>query len=157
MGRSCFGKLVMAYPGPNKFTVGGCDGKLAVGLCWKGEKYSGRGNLSRGLMTPLLSHALNPQKLCDLCGCCQVFAFGPCWLDDHRVTQTTAVRKASRHCPASSTFCPAFQHTVSSIQFLLSTPNLHLLFSNASQATYSTSLACSSSLESLMKPQSLMF
>lgn len=36
-----------------------------------------------GLVTPILSDALNPQQLCDLSGCCWVFAFGPCWLDDH--------------------------------------------------------------------------
>lgn len=34
---------LMVYPGAYKFNVGHCDGKLAVGLCWKGEKYSGRG------------------------------------------------------------------------------------------------------------------
>lgn len=46
----CFGELVMVlqasqgqamvYPGACNFIVGCCDGKLAVGLCWKGEKYS---------------------------------------------------------------------------------------------------------------------
>lgn len=74
---------LMGYPGAYKFIAGCCNGKLAVGLCWKGEKYSGRGSLPRGLMIPILSHALNPQKLCDLCGYCWVFLFGPYRLDDH--------------------------------------------------------------------------
>lgn len=43
---------VMMYPGAYKYSAGHCDGKLAVGLFWKGEKYSGRGSLPRGLMIP---------------------------------------------------------------------------------------------------------
>lgn len=121
---------VVVCPGAYKFSVGPCDGKLAVGLCWKGERYPRRENLPGGLVTPILSDALNPQKLCDLSGCCWVFAFGPCWLVTTELLKLQLLEK--HHCPASSTFCPAFQHSVSfSIQFLLPTPNLHLLFSNA--------------------------
>lgn len=166
-GRSCFGKLVvlqasqgqvMVYPGACKFLVGHCAGKLAVGLCWKGEKYSGRGSVPWGWWHPSCLTHWN-QRSCgisvDVAECSPLVHVG--WM----TTELLKLQLLEKHPgivllpPPSALLSNTLYPSLSNF---FSLPQISTCFSAMlSKPLNRTSLACCSSLESLMKPQSLMF